>query len=253
MEDLSVANHHSRDSLITFDEGPHVYTFVDHPSVRITSVTSLVHEWTEPFDADRILDRIFSRSPVKDKYKGHTRETLKAQWKEAGESGSRLGTELHKDIEDFYNCKQVCNDSVEWKHFLAFDAITDRLKPYRTEWIVYDVPLRLAGSIDMVFTNDDGTLSIYDWKRVKAIDKASAFSKYLRHPLLADIPDTNFWHYSFQLNIYKFLIEKNYGKTVSSLHLVQLHPDCPSFVVFPCPDLQGLVKMVMEERLSAQE
>ena len=249
MTDLAALNRDDRDTKIEFDEGPHIYTFTEHPETKITSVTTLVHAWVEPFDAEAILDRIFSANPIKEKYKGHTRETLKAQWKEAGISGSRLGTELHQNIEDYYNGKHVENQSVEWQHFMKFDAATTTMfKPYRTEWIVYDVPLQLAGSIDMVFENDDGSLSIYDWKRVRSIDKTSGFNKFLRHPDLQDIPDTNFWHYSFQLNIYKYLLEKNYGKTVTSLCLVQLHPDKKSYELFPCPNLQDRVHKVMQRR-----
>ena len=28
------------------------------------------------------------------------------------------------------------------------------LKPYRTEWMIYDKELKLAGSIDMIFINE---------------------------------------------------------------------------------------------------
>ena len=251
MTDLSQINSNPRDDKITFDEGPHIYTFTEHPDTKITSVTTLVHQWVNPFDAEAILDRIFSADPIKEKYKGHTRESLKAQWKETGEVGSRMGTELHQDIEDYYNGKRVTNDSAEWQHFMKFDAATtDSLKPYRTEWIVYDVPLKIAGSIDMVFENPDGTLSIYDWKRVKAINQASGFGNFLRHPSLTDFPDSNYWHYSFQLNIYKYLLEKNYQKKVTRLCLVQLHPSKKTFEVFACADLQDKVREIMDLRRS---
>ena len=50
-------------------------------------------------------------------------------------------------------------------------------RPYRTEWMVYHEELRLAGFIDMVFENKDGTLQIYDWKRCRDIKKNDAFGK----------------------------------------------------------------------------
>ena len=43
--------------------------------------------------------------------------------------------------------------------------------------------------------------------------------------MVSHIPDTNFWHYALQLNIYRAILEKNYGKKVSELYLVRLHPD----------------------------
>jgi hypothetical protein len=39
------------------------------------------------------------------------------------------------------------------------------------------------------------------------------------------LPDTNFWHYALQLNIYKKILELKYGKVVTDLYLVCLHPD----------------------------
>ena len=39
------------------------------------------------------------------------------------------------------------------------------------------------------------------------------------------LPDTNYWHYCLQLNTYKHLIEKNYGKKVKEMYLVCLHPN----------------------------
>jgi ATP-dependent exoDNAse (exonuclease V) beta subunit len=86
------------------------------------------------------------------------------------------------------------------------------LKPYRTEWTVYHEDLKLAGSIDMVYENPDGTLSIYDWKRSKDITRINNFNKYALTECISHMPDANFWHYSLQLNTYKAILEKNYGK-----------------------------------------
>jgi hypothetical protein len=77
----------------------------------------------------------------------------------------------------------------------------------------------------MVYENPDGTLSIYDWKRSKEITRVNTWNKYALNPIIAHIPDTNFWHYALQLNTYKSILEKKYGKTVSKLCLVRLHPD----------------------------
>jgi hypothetical protein len=46
-------------------------------------------------------------------------------------------------------------------------------------------------------------------------------------PCIAHLPDTNYWHYALQLNVYKAILEAKYGKTVTGLYLVCLHPDSP--------------------------
>jgi ATP-dependent exoDNAse (exonuclease V) beta subunit len=97
--------------------------------------------------------------------------------------------------------------------------------------------VKLAGSIDMVYENPDGTLSIYDWKRAKEITKDNNWNKYALNPLISKMPDTNFWHYSLQLNTYKHILETKYGKTVTNLCLVRIHPDHPqqTYELLPVP------------------
>ena len=85
-----------------------------------------------------------------------------------------LYEELNKRFNFDYTQKQLyevyrgdyknIDEQVEWEYFLQFVGDHPELKPYRTEWMIYDEDLKLAGSIDMVYENADGTLSIYDWK-----------------------------------------------------------------------------------------
>ena len=42
---------------------------------------------------------------------------------------------------------------------------------------LFDSKNSIAGTIDMVYKNTDGTLSIYDWKRCKAIKKTNNFGE----------------------------------------------------------------------------
>ena len=53
---LSKKNAHERDSHITFDEGPHIYT-IDGDS-DYTSVTSWNHSHFPKFNADLIIEKI---------------------------------------------------------------------------------------------------------------------------------------------------------------------------------------------------
>jgi ATP-dependent exoDNAse (exonuclease V) beta subunit len=132
---------------------------------------------------------------------------------------------MHYDIECFYNNIDTSNNSVEYEYFKAFVKEYRHLKPYRTEWMIYDKELQLAGSIDMIFENEDGTLSIYDWKRSKEIKKTSPWNKFSKTECIEHIPDTNYWHYCLQLNTYKAILEKNYNKQIKDMYLVCLHPD----------------------------
>ena len=135
---------------------------------------------------------------------------------------------MHKNIEDYYN-KIPLNDTVttslEFKNFLQFANAHSHLKPYRTEWLIYHEDLKISGSIDMIYENEDGTLSIYDWKRSKNITRVNLYNKYAITECISHLPDANFWHYALQLNMYKMILEEKYDKKVKDLYLVRLYPD----------------------------
>ena len=90
---------------------------------------------------------------------------------------------------------------------------------------MYDDDAKIAGSIDMVYENPDGTLSIYDWKRSKNITRINNFNKFAIPPLICHLPDSNYWHYALQLNVYRKILKDIYNINVKELWLVVLYPD----------------------------
>ena len=214
------------------------------------------------------------------KYWGKTPEEIKDGWNQNALSVSCQGTNLHFDIECFMNQDIVdeesnepisythadlleiyideiqqgispVNISKEWEYFLQFIKATPNLKPYRTEWTIYNEDIKMAGSIDMVYENLDGSLSIYDWKRVKEINKTNNFKTYAITECIDYLPDTNFWHYSLQLNSYKVLLESKYDKKITELYLVKLHPEniSNSFELIKCADLTNEVNDLFKTRI----
>ena len=169
---LAKKNAHERDSHISFEEVPHIYT-IDGDSDYM-SVTSWNSTHFPKFDSDSVITKMMA-SPrwPNSPYFGMTREEIKMKWKNDGIVASDAGTKMHYNIECFYNEMDVEDDgSLEWKYFKEFnDSLEKKLTPYRTEWMVWDRELRLAGSVDMLFENPDGTLQIYDWKRSKKVVK----------------------------------------------------------------------------------
>jgi hypothetical protein len=225
---LAKINAHPRDAFITFDEGPHIYTV--HGKQGYTSVTTWNHHHFEEFDADSIISNMLRGRRMSDptyKYYGMTREQIKADWDRNRDEAAAAGTKMHYDIECFYNGLTVSNSSTEYEWFQRFVHDFPELKPYRTEWCVYYEELKLSGSIDMIFENPDGTLQIYDWKRCKEISYESGFGKSARTACISHLPDTNFWHYALQLNVYRAILEQKYEKKITGLYLVCMHPDNP--------------------------
>ena len=183
------------------------------------------------------------------KYYGQTKEEIKQLWKKNGEEACRLGTLMHYDIECFYNNNTIVNNSPEYKQFLDFHHdVGSKLKPYRTEWTIYDKQLKLAGSIDMIFEDVDNSLIIYDWKRSKEIKKTNMFESAITE-CINYLPASNFWKYSLQLNTYRIILERNYGKKVSKMCLLSLHPIQTTYKIFNVPFLNNEMDDLIQLRL----
>jgi len=267
---LSSQNAHKRDRHIKFFEEGHKYTILTDPESKYTSVTTWNHSHFPKFDADSVITNMMKGKSWKEghKYWGLTPDQIKTMWSNNGSSVSSSGTDMHFNIECFmnnrvlepnYTHKELYEayqptpaepQPLEWQYFMQFVKDTSHLKPYRTEWLVYYEEFKLAGSIDMVYENPDGTISIYDWKRSKDITRINTFNKYATTRCICHMPDSNFWHYALQLNTYKTILENKYGKTVKDLYLVRLHPDAEekTYELIPLPILKTEMKGLFEER-----
>jgi len=262
---LSNLNKHHKDNYVHFEESCHKYTILSDPDSLYTSVTTWNHLHFPKFNANMIIKSMMNGKNWKEghKYWGKTSDEIKQLW---SNNGSNEGTNLHFEIEcfmnnpiiscpytnkDLYENSILCkNNSVEWQYFTNFLQDFPNLKPYRTEWVIYDEELKIAGSIDMVYENEDNTLSIYDWKRSKDITKINKYNKFAITKCISQYPDSNFWHYALQLNTYKAIIEKNYGKKIKELYLVRLHPDAEekNYELIEVVDMQESIKELFELR-----
>ena len=287
-EVLSVQNSCEKDSHILFDEPTHKYTITVDLESKYTSVTTWIHTHFPKFDANKIINKMLASRNYKEghKYWNMTREDILAMWDKNRDEKAQQGTNLHYFIECFMNNDRVgkgythkelyedyfrnCNDTnecgvssvylkpkeslglcKEWDYFIKYIQDIPRLKPYRTEWRVYDEDLKISGSIDMIYENEDGSLSIYDWKRCANITKTSDWGKYASTYCISHLPDTNFWHYAIQLNMYKYILETKYGKRVEDMYLVKIHPDDPfnSYEILEVPFLEKEIKDLVDVRM----
>jgi hypothetical protein len=289
---LATKNPHPRDAHIHFDEGPHTYTIEGMNGIskdtKFTSVTTWVHEHFEHFDAKKVIAAMMRNQkkwndPVANaKYYGKTAAEIEALWAKSGSEAATAGTQMHYQIECFYNTPPApppappttttTADTPEFKYFLDFhQEFSATLKPYRTEWTVFHEEARIAGSIDMVYEEvlpadstptptptehsphrgktEPPSLVIYDWKRCREISKTNAANKFATHPAIEHLPDSNYWHYGLQLNIYKYILETKYEKTIKDLYLVVLHPESKAYKRIKLPDLQTEVRGLFEERI----
>ena len=140
-------------------------------------------------------------------------------------------------------------ETSEWSYFKNFwkDGSED-LVPYRSEWEVWSEEHKLAGSIDMIlYRKSDDSYVIYDWKRSKEIKKENNFGNGFGP--VAHLPDANYWHYTLQLNVYRWFLETFYGLRISDMYIVIFHPDNENYKRFRLNRLDDEVKEMVEARL----
>ena len=260
---LAKKNSHERDHRIRFVEDGHKY-YIDEKTTGWVSTTGFVKQFCTEFQARFICkNMIRSRNfPTLEKHKKylhllcddngqkHDEETLidliLQQWDDAGKEACRLGTLMHEAIELYYNGIDVdLSDTPEKRMFQEFDKEIKKqgYVPFRTEWYVFDEKEHICGAIDFVmYRPDDDTYHIFDWKRSKQIKRTGNRMKYC----LGHLRDCNFMKYSLQLNVYKYILETNYGITVASMALVVLHPNQQRHLVYNVLDLQEEVVNMLD-------
>jgi len=288
---LSIINSHIRDKNLIFYKRNHKYEVVNDRSNKYLSVTSWAKTFFEVFDADLVIKRMMASDKwcPDNKYWGMSVEEIKRVWNKAGIESSCAGTKLHNDIERFMNLKFLVEDeekhkdlvdktsnvirhidllneynknkekyrfpldSIEWNYFINFVKENEYLLPYRTEWMIYDEDIKIAGSVDMIYKNEDGSFDIYDWKRCKEIVKDNNYNKYAQHNCLTHIPSTNYYQYALQLNIYKKILESKYLMVIRNLYLVRLHPEGDNYELINLPILESEMELLYSERIVLHE
>ena len=162
--------------------------------------------------------------------------------RESPEESRLKGIAMHTAIEQFF-LRGVRTNTREFVHFEYYNK---RMKsqgylPMQVEKKVRDAELQLSGCVDMLYVRE-GRVWIVDWKRIHALDKTgvsqglSPFEK---------LPNCNLYKYTLQLNLYKFLLEKNYDMKVDGMSIVILHPENGRYFSVDVDDMQDLVSVIV--------
>jgi len=252
---LSEKHPHPKDGQVEFytthKEGNHLYGYNKSdprlagsiPKKLIKSVTTLIHDQFNEFDAEEVCKHI--------DLKGKTPEEQIAIWNAYKEECAAKGTAMHEEMcEAHLNGLPVSEKHMqtpEWKQFQQYLKDTD-LEPYRTEMRLFHPDLWIAGTADMLFKSkrvggsSEIHLVLVDWKRSKNLKTVNRYKKFGKPPF-DKVPDLNYWHYALQLNIYRVLIQRFYGKFIhpDEMFIVKFHPNNVGYVKLPVPDLTEYV------------
>jgi ATP-dependent exoDNAse (exonuclease V) beta subunit len=253
---LSFINKHPRDDHIVFHEPTHTY-YIDGSSDKVISCTGFIHAFFPHFDADVTIAKMMkSKKWTSSVWYGKSAEEIKKTWNDSGKEASAKGTAMHLAIEQYLHGSEDVIDpenykTIEWKYFMNFwNDVKEDLVPYRSEWEVWMKEYLLCGSIDMVFYSKKlKGYVIYDWKRSKEIKTKNDFGN--GYGPVKHLPDSNYWHYTLQLNIYKYFLEKYYGLNVVDLCLVIIHPDNKNYRLIRLNILEEEVENMIQCRKRA--
>ena len=270
-EFLANKNVHPKDKHVRFEEDGHRYYLLNSDTgewdlctksngfISSTAIGAQLFSFNAQAAARNIfMGKNFASGPY-----GHLKSPaeIEACWEER----SRRGSAFHLGCpETYYNNIPLDHDNPDIRpiipKFLKFAEDHTHLEPYRTEWLVFDKDLRVSGSIDMIFKEPDGTLSIYDWKLVDHIlptdgSEAKKYKRIFKKNLekrrsVDDLQKkSKLVKYSLQLGVYKHILEKEYGVTIKDVFLIRFHDNLDTYEKIRCFDMTNEIEQIMEERL----
>jgi hypothetical protein len=238
----------ARDARIRFFEEEHYYEIDGARAPR--SVTALVHQFETAFDGPRVAARMqrssrwTTRCEEFRKADGEimTPEEMAEHWKRNGRVQAARGTLMHYQIEQWLNGYSIAEPhSFEFRCFLRFvdDFLAPRrIVPFRTELSIFHCGLRCAGQIDfLAYELSTESYVLFDWKRCKKLETDSPYNERLKAPL-DHLPKCNYVLYALQLNIYRYILESEYGLRISAMYLAVFHPNGRGPVCAEVPRLE---------------
>lgn len=248
-----------RDKYIQFLPQEHIYLY--NGQEQLIPVSSVISCFFKPFD-----------SLYWSEYKANQRHVTQGQvleeWDAKGACSRDVGTFMHQQIENYYNglpyqqefpfkyegkyvhVEERVSLELEYMQFMEF-LKNHKFKPFRTEWAIYDEELKIAGTIDMIHKREN-VFDIYDWKRShrivdffgNPITKNDFGEKGLGE--LCQIDDTPYWHYCIQQNLYRYILEKNYGIKIEKMYLVVFCDDTYQYNKLDVPYMDEAINSIVK-------
>jgi len=223
-------------SSIAFDEESHKYM---HPkdetgNAEYISVTTLIERFF-PFDLKRYIER-------KAEEENRTEEDVLNEYLLMRDEAAEKGTYLHNQIECFLKQDKFDSDFTEFELFLHFynkEIKTRNLLFFDAERMIFSNKYNVAGTIDCLFKKvDKDEYVIIDWKRSKKLiidGRPRIFGYGYALSELSSLDNSSYNRYCLQQNIYKYIVETEYGLKISSMKLVVLHENYSEYHVVDVP------------------
>lgn len=242
-----------QDDNLSFEPHEHVYLYGGHTQLR--AVSNIIDDFFEPFDSLGLSERVAIRD-------GLEQCEVLEDWDCKGLESREIGTFLHAQIEAYLTGKDIitstkfiyCGEYIninkdvsiqtELTYFKSF-LKENMLTPFRSEWHICDTNLGIAGTIDLLSRNGSD-YDIYDWKRSRKASPDETIWRFGKNGL-EHIPDINFYHYALQQNLYRYILEKNYGINVSNMYIVVFHSQFDNYLKYQIPKMDMEIQVIVSK------
>ena len=191
---------------------------------RFRSPTGLIGDFYEHFDTIPQAKKYVKKHKLGIDYK-----QLIYAWEFLGDYASDQGTILHAYGESMWNNWGMPRPDLQKTPYLE-DLTTALKRRYvlaKTELLVYSTRFRIAGQVDLLVKNREGSqYTILDYKFLKEpLEEKSYYNRHTRkYKMMTSIfkylMDTNYSHYSIQLELYRYLMGRLGTKVVSKQLMV---------------------------------
>ena len=250
---------YSLDNRLRFEPKEHIYVL--DGILQLKAVSDVIAHFFRPFNILEQSERYAYKN-------GMSQTEVIEMWDAKGVESRDVGTFLHEQIENYLKGKRVLSDysfeyngeiinyketisiGKEFSYFLDFMR-DSAIKPFRSEWRIFDEKIKIAGTIDLICRNGY-QFDIYDWKRST---KASPNAAVWQHGIngLEHVPNISFYKYALQQNLYKYILENNYCIKINKMYLIVLHPEYGRYVKHEVPRMDKEIAIMADEKTVSVE
>jgi hypothetical protein len=231
---------------IAFEDETHTYHHRQDGTgnAEYISVTTLIDRFF-PFDMEKFIEG-------KAKKDGVSKATVLEEFLDDRDRAAEKGTLLHEQIEGFLKGEKHDSSTKEFalfKNFYDEVIIAKGFEFVKAERRILLSEFNVAGTIDALFRkpNSDDYV-IFDWKRSKKLvidchPRKMGYGFALSE--LSNLDNSSYYKYALQQNIYKYILEKEDGISVSSMNLIVLHEDYPTYCRVALKTMTDEVKIIL--------
>lgn len=227
----------------TRDEHHHFW----YDGKQLTGVTRFIKQFSKPFDSDYWAER-----KARERGDGTTKEQILAEWNAKGKAACDLGHRVHFQAELMCDGFGENSQADGYAEAIASAIAELKIVPVATEKEICDADLGIAGIIDLAcLVGDDQSPAIVDWKtNRKGIEYSNRWQKMLVP--LRHLEDCSYHHYSLQLSLYRFILERHYRFHPARQMLVWL-PGNGKYEPIETPYMRQEVEDMISASISAEK